>query len=116
MKTIIRNVSELIVSRTILQIARLICLVGLSLLYPVIEMLDRWDTPGPSTDSEIEIIVLLTFLALIFVLRNVLAKSTWPCQMSVFRSVHSPTMSFAEKLLSTLSSDDPAIPPLLLRI
>lgn len=40
------------------KIVSLACLAGLCLLYPFIELLDRWDAPGPSSDSEIQIIVL----------------------------------------------------------
>ena len=102
--------------KRMLPIASLISLAALSLLYPIIEMLDRWDTPGPSTDSEIEIIVVLTFIALIFVLRHVLAKLSLPTLGSVSRSSYSRIQSFAGKFLPTLNSEVTAIPPLLLRI
>jgi hypothetical protein len=59
--------------RRILQVASLVGLIGLSLLYPVIESFDRWDAPGPSSDSELQIIVLLTFVGIVFALGHLLA-------------------------------------------
>ncbi len=102
--------------KKMLPLAVLISLAALSLLYHFIEMLDRWDAPGPSTDSEIEIIVLLTFIGLIFVLRHLLAKLSLPTQSSVCRSSYSRIKSFAGEFLPTLNSEVTAIPPLLLRI
>jgi len=63
------------VLRKAFQVASLACLIALSLLYPIIESLDRWDAPGPSSDSEITIIVLLTFVGMVFVLGHVLTSS-----------------------------------------
>ncbi len=102
--------------KKMLPIASLISLAALSLLYPFIEMLDRWDTPGPSTDSEIEIIVLLTFLGLIFVLRHILAKLSLPPLSSVSRSSYSSIQSLAAVFFPTVHCEVTAIPPLLLRI
>ena len=99
-----------------LPIASLISLAALSLLYPFIEMLDRWDAPGPSTDSEIEIIVLPTFIGLIFVLRHILAKLTLLPLGRVSRSSYSYAQAFAAVFFPTLNSEVTAIPPLLLRI
>jgi len=59
--------------RRILQVASLVGLIGLSLLYPIIESFDRWDAPGPSSDSELQIIVLLTFVGIVFALGHLFA-------------------------------------------
>jgi len=42
------------------------------LFYPVIEALDRWDAPGPFSDSEIQIIAVLTLVGAMFVLARLL--------------------------------------------
>lgn len=56
-----------------LQLGSLICLTGLCLFYPLIETLDPWDSPEPSSDAEIQFIALLTFVCLMFVLAHLLA-------------------------------------------
>jgi hypothetical protein len=61
------------VFRRVLQLASLTCLAGLSLFYPLIESWDRWDSPEPSTDAEIQFIALLTFVGVMFVLAHLLA-------------------------------------------
>lgn len=58
----------------VLQLATLICLGALSLLYPLIELVDRWDAPGPSSDSELEIIIFLTFVGIVFLLRHLIVS------------------------------------------
>ena len=78
-------------------------------------MLDRWDAPGPSTDSELEIIAFLTFLALMFVLRHTLVKSASLNLVSGFRSLLSRGESFP-KMFSTRIFEVTFPPPLLLRI
>ena len=60
--------------RRILQVASLAGLIGLSLRYPIIESFDRWDAPGPSSDSELQTIVLLTFVGIVFALGHLLAS------------------------------------------
>jgi hypothetical protein len=59
--------------RRAFQIVSLVCLAGLSLLYPWLESLDPWDSPEPSSDAEIQFIVLLTFVGIMFVLAHLLA-------------------------------------------
>lgn len=59
--------------RRILTVASLICLASLAVFYPVIEGLDRWDAPGPFSDSEIQIIAVLTLVGAMFVLARLLA-------------------------------------------
>jgi len=48
-------------------------LVAFALAYPVIESLDHWDAPTPASDSELQVIVVLTFAGAIFVLTRMLA-------------------------------------------
>ena len=105
-----------LVYRKAFQIASLVCLVGLSLLYPLIEWLDRWDAPGPFSDSEIQIIVLLAFLGLVILLGRRLASLA----ASVFAAVPANLCSRTDKpihtLIFTLPTPFPASPPLPLRI
>jgi hypothetical protein len=98
-----------------LQIASLICLAALSLLYPVIEMLDRWDAPGPSSDSEIEIIFLLTFVALIFVFHQ-LFKHAFSYASNALLFLCVCREPFWGKYLSRFLLVFTVSPPLLLRI
>ena len=58
--------------RRILTVASLTCLASLAVFYPVIEGLDRWDAPGPFSDSEIQIIAVLTLVGAMFVLARLL--------------------------------------------
>jgi hypothetical protein len=102
--------------RKFFQIASLIFLAGLSLLYPLIEWLDRWDGPGPSFDSEIQIVALLTLVALIFVLRYLLAGSVVFVLANVFRSLCFRTKPLCAQSISSFHSQLSASPPLLLRI
>lgn len=56
--------------RRILTVA--ICLAALAVFYPLIEGLDHWDAPGPFSDSEIQIIAVLTLVGVMFVLARLL--------------------------------------------
>src|SRR5215467_738615 len=71
--------------RRVLQVASLAALVGLSLFYPLIESLDGWDSPIPASDLEINVIGLLTFVGVAFVLARFLASLTASGLMSIFR-------------------------------
>jgi len=62
------------VLRRVLQLASLASLAGLSLFYPLIESLDGFDSPVPASDLEIEVIVLLTFVGIVFVLAHLLVS------------------------------------------
>ena len=48
------------VHRKAFLIAVLACLVGLVIAYPAIEFVDHWDAPGPTSDSELQYIGVLT--------------------------------------------------------
>ena len=102
--------------RKFFQIASLIFLAGLSLLYPLIEWLDRWDAPGPSSDSEIQIVALLTLVALIFVLRYLHAGSVVFVLANVLLSLYSRTKALCVLDISSFHPRIAASPPLTLRI
>lgn len=61
-------------SRKTLQIVVLVCLVAFVLAYPVLEVRDHWDAPGPASDTELEFIGVLTFAGAIFLLTQLLTK------------------------------------------
>ena len=109
-------VSKVVVLRKAFQIASLACLVGLSLLYPLIESLDRWDAPGPSSDSEIQIIVLLTFVGIVFLLGHLHASLAVSVFAAVLPNLHSGTDKPIHTLVFTLHPPATASPPLPLRI
>jgi hypothetical protein len=73
------------VLRRWLQFASLGCLTGLCLFYPLIESMDDFDSPVPASDLEIEIIVLLTFVGVVFVLAHLLATVAICAAIGVFR-------------------------------
>jgi len=54
-------------------IAVLVCLVGLVIAYPAIESVDQWDAPGPTSDSELQYIGVLTVVGAIALFTQVLA-------------------------------------------
>jgi formate hydrogenlyase subunit 3/multisubunit Na+/H+ antiporter MnhD subunit len=98
------------------KIASLACLVGLSLLYPFIELLDRWDAPGPSSDSEIQIIVLLTFVGIMILMGHLHASLTVSASADVLPELHSRAHKPVHSLFLPLHPTTTASPPLRLRI
>lgn len=62
------------VIRRVTQLGSLVFLAGISLLYPLIESLDGFDSPVPASDLEIQLIALLTFVGLMFVLGHLVAS------------------------------------------
>jgi hypothetical protein len=61
--------------RRVLQLASLASLAGLLMLYPLFESLNKsFDSTVPASDLEIEAIVLLTFIGIVFVLAQLLAS------------------------------------------
>ena len=109
-------ISKALVLRKGFQIVSLVCLVGLSLLYPIIELLDRWDAPGPSSDSEIQIIVLLAFVGLVFLLGRRLASLAALVFAAIITDLWSRTDKPIHTLVFTLPTPLTASPPLPLRI
>jgi len=104
------------VIRKVFQVSNLACLVGLSLLYPLIELLDRWDAPGPSSDSEIQIILLFTLVGLFFLLGHLPSF----CAVFIFAAVLTDFCFGAGRatyaLAFSLQTSITASPPLPLRI
>ena len=97
------------------QLASLTCLVGMLLLYPVIELLDRWDAPGPSSDSELQIILLLTFAGLMFLLKHILTFAAFVLR-GVLPNLYRPFAPTTPAPVLTLSQRITASPPIPLRI
>jgi len=60
------------VSHKTFQIVVLVCLVAFVLAYPVIESHDQWDPPNPASDSELELIGLLTLAGAVVLLTQLL--------------------------------------------
>ena len=79
------SISSLFVLRRVLQLVSLASLAMLALFYPLIESLDGFDSPIPASDLEIQIIVLLTFVGLVFVLAHLLVSVAISAVMDVFR-------------------------------
>ncbi len=90
--------SKSVVSRKTLQIVVLLCLVAFVLAYPVIESRDHWDPPGPSSDSELEFIGVLTFagaIVLLTQLLTILSVSISPMRFRVCSTKHSGRTIFS---------------------
>ena len=103
--------------RRILTVATLTCLATLAVFYPVIEGLDRWDAPGPSSDSEIQIIALLTLVGVVFVLARLLLTLVLSFLGSAFLSlIRSPARNSSEVIIFRFAPLENASPPLILRI
>ncbi len=101
-------------SRKILQIVILVCLVALALTYPLIESLDHWDATGPASDSELEGIGVLTLSGVICLVTRLIF-----C-LSVAASAKRLTGFCYHALLKEhdlpFSSDLTASPPMVFRI
>ena len=96
------------------KIVSLACLVGLSLLYPLIELLDYWDGPGPSVDSELQIILLLTVVGIVFLLGHLVDASLIALLLMVVAGFH--TDKPIGRFVLTLHPIVMTSPPLPLRI
>lgn len=108
--------STLAVIRRVLQFVSLTCLAILCLFYPLIESLDGFDSPLPAADLEIEIIVLLTFVGIVFVLAHLLALVSICAVMDVLRHLLARVTASAQMIdLSYHPLQSPS-PPLALRI
>ena len=88
----------------------------MSLLYPFLEAMDPWDSPEPSTDAEIQLIALFTFVCIMFVLGHLVAALAISIVMQVLPYLQSrarivikvPDFAFLPLLTAS--------PPLPLRI
>lgn len=102
--------------RRLLQSASLACLAILCLFYPLIESLDGFDSPIPASDLEIEFIVLLTFIGVVFVLAHLLASVVISAVMDILRNLLARiTVGAQMKDFSFKPFQSPS-PPLPLRI
>ena len=97
-----------------LQIVVLVCLVTFALAYPVIESLDHWDAPSPASDSELEVIVVLTFAGAIFLLTQTLAAL--PASIATQPRTGLCFCALWKKHILLVSTDLTASPPIALRI
>ena len=92
----------------------LVCLVTFALAYPVIESLDHWDAPSPASDSELEVIVVLTFAGAIFLLTQTLAAL--PASIATQPRTGLYFCARCKKHILPASTDLTASPPIALRI
>jgi hypothetical protein len=72
------------VHRKAFLIAVLVCLVALVVAYPAIESVDHWDAPGPTSDSELQYIGVLTVVGAIALFTHLLAAVA----QTLFAHVH----------------------------
>jgi hypothetical protein len=91
-------------------------LAALSALYPLIEFLDRWDAPGPSSDSEIQLIAVLTLVGLVFVLAHLLASLGGVVRASISQQLSAASDSRTHRGVCATYPEMTASPPLPLRI
>jgi len=85
----------------------------LALFYPLLESLDHFDSPIPASDLEIQIIVLLTFVGLVFVLAHLLVSVATSAVMDVFRYLGGQSrvlIGMKSLIFSPLSSPSPPLP------
>lgn len=75
--------------RRVIQLSSLVFLAGISLLYPLLESMDPWDSPEPSSDAEIQLIALFTFICIMFVLAHLVAALAIRVVMQVLRHLRS---------------------------
>jgi len=98
-----------------LAIVILLSVVVLAFVYPLIESFDTWDAPGPDSDSEIQIIALLTLLGAVIVFSGLLtALMLVPTQLSARASL--PVSPFTDERSFWLRAHTSTSPPLLLRV
>jgi hypothetical protein len=100
----------------VIQLGSLAGLVILSLFYPLIESLDGWDSPLPASDLEINVIGLLTFVGVAFVLAHLLASVVGSGLVSFFRQFFRRVTTSLALHDGTLDPVITASPPVPLRI
>jgi hypothetical protein len=98
------------------QTASLTSLVGLSLFYPLIESLDRWDGPGPPSDSELQVIVILTFVGIVILLAHLCSSLVVSVLSAILPALQSRTHKPIHTLVFTFYPTVTGSPPLSLRI
>lgn len=102
--------------RRIFTVASLICLATLAVFYPLIEGLDRWDAPGPFSDSEIQIIAVLTLVGVMFVLARLLVTFVLSLLERVLLYLSRSSRNSGEVNRFEFVPSENASPPLILRI
>ena len=102
--------------RRILTVAILICLVALAVLYPAIESLDRWDAPGPFSDSEIQVIAVLTLVGVMFVLARLLVTLVLSFLRRLVPYLSRSSQQRIELGFLRFAPSGTASPPLILRM
>jgi hypothetical protein len=102
------------VHRKAFLIAVLVCLVALVAAYPLIESVDHWDAPGPTSDSELQYIGVLTMVGAIALFTHLLAVVA----QTLFAHVHPDLRPYppGDKPVFSSVSQLTASPPLPLRI
>lgn len=101
------------VIRRITQLGSLVFLAGISLLYPLIESLDGFDSPVPASDLEIQLIALLTFVGIMFVLGHLVASLAICVLLLVLRYLRSRvsvTVRMREFAFLPLLTASPPVP------
>lgn len=102
--------------RRILTVASLICLAALVVFYPLIEGLDHWDAPGPFSDSEIQIIAVLTLVGVMFVLARLLVALVLSFLERVLLYLNESSRNSGEVTTFRFMPLGDSSPPLILRI
>lgn len=102
--------------RRVLQLASLASLTIVCLLYPLFESLDGFDLPVPASDLEIEIIVLLTFVGIVFLLAHLLASVVISVVMDTLRYLMARIITPAQMADLSFHPLQSPSPPLPLRI
>lgn len=86
------------------------------MFYPLIEGLDRWDAPGPFSDSEIQIIAVLTLVGVMFVLARLLVTFVLSLLERVLLYLSRSSRNSGEVNRFEFVPSENASPPLILRI
>ncbi len=94
--------------------AVLVCLVAIVVAYPAIESVDHWDAPGPTSDSELQYIGVLTVVGAIALFTQLLALVALPLFAYVRPDLHRHARE--NKHVLTFLSYLSASPPIPLRI
>lgn len=92
-----------------------IVMVTMTLLMPILECFDRWDSPGLRNDSEFPIFLITLFLSLVMLVAVAIARRTMARQNAqtetdiVYRFVRSVFRSLTEIPVSPFTSASPPL-------
>jgi len=89
-----------------------VCLVALVVAYPAIESADHWDAPGPTSDSEIQYIGVLTIVGAVALFIQVLTLFAGLLLFYVRAGLHLLTQenTHAFAFVSRLTASPPPLP------